>query len=146
MEQFAAELRAFDDKKTVVNELRKELRKPLPPFRKTLRAFILSHLPPAGGLNAWVARASLTVRFKDAGRRIGISLKLSRKSGKEKADLNALNSTGKVRHPLFGNRRHWYGQSVDPGFFDIPWEDAAEDYYDASVRAVDQAFDKIRRG
>ena len=35
------------------------------------------------------------------------------------SDLKALNR-GRLRHPLFGNRKHWYEQSIPPGM----WDDA----------------------
>lgn len=32
---------------------------------------------------------------------------------------------GRLTHPLWGNREHWYGQEVVPGWFTGPCEDAA---------------------
>ena len=46
------------------------------------------------------------------------------KKGKS-VDLNALDA-GRVRHPLFGNRRHWYQQSVPAGWFTRPMEANAD--------------------
>ena len=39
--------------------------------------------------------------------------------GKKSVDLNRLDQ-GVVRHPLFGNRGHWYAQRVPPAWFSRP--------------------------
>lgn len=145
-DEFAREVKAFADSNAVVNEVRKDLRKPLPALRAGIRESAVSKLPARGGLGKWVARATLTVRLRTAGRSSGIRLKLSRKSGKGKADLKALDDSGAVRHPLYGNRRHWYPQTVTPGFFTEPWEKASDDYEKVADQAFDRALDKIRRG
>ncbi len=148
MEQFVTELKAFDGRREVINEIRRELRKPslLGRFRKLVRANALAVLPKSGGLGAWVAKSSINVRFKDAGRRAGFTLKMGRKSTKGKADLKKLDDSGQVRHPLHGNRLHWYGQAVASKFFTAPWEQYGGDIVQATDDAVDRAFDKIRRG
>ena len=145
-DEFARELRAFADSKAVVNEVRRDLRKPLPALRSAIRESAVSKLPARGGLGAWVARATLTVRLRTTGRTAGIKLKLSRKSGKGKADLKAMDDSGAVRHPLYGDRRHWYPQTVTPGFFTEPWKDSEDEWRRMADEAVDRAFDKIRRG
>lgn len=145
-DEFARELREFSDSNAIVNEVRRDLRKPLPALRKSIRESAKKTLPSTGGFGAWVAKASLTVRLRTVGRTAGIKLKLSRKSTKDKADLKALDDSGALRHPLFGNRKFWYPQTTTPGFFTDPWEDSADDWYKVADDAIDRAFDKIRRG
>src|ERR1044072_2013204 len=99
MEEFANELRAFTERREVVNEIRRDLRKPLPQLR-------------AGGRVAGAAAARFTVRFKDSGRAAGVSIKVSRKSEQDKSDLDSIDVAGIVRHPLYGQRGHWYPQKV----------------------------------
>lgn len=145
--QFAAELKAFSNSGAVVNELRKELRKNVPELRTAVRESARSTLPSRNGLGAWVARAGMTVRVKSAGRTAGIRLKLSRKSGDgDKADLDALDKTGKIRHPLHGNRGFWYSQNVTPGFFGKPWEKFRPRWLKAADDGLDKALEVIRRG
>lgn len=146
-EEFANELRAFDQKREIVNEIRRDLRKPLPELRKAVRAHILSTLPSGNGLAKWVARASFSVRVKDVGRAAGIRLKLSRKSQDgDKADLDKLDRHGRVRHPLHGHRGFWYDQPVPPGFFSRPWESFRSTWIKTADDALDRALDKIRGG
>lgn len=145
--QFARELRSFAAKGEVVNECRKDIRKEVPPLRKEIRASAIEVLPKRNGLNAWVAKAGVTVRFKSAGRSAGFSLKVSRKAGDgDKADLKALDDTGRARHPLFGDRRHWYGQLVRAKYFTRVWEKRGEHMIRTVDAAMDKALDKIRYG
>ncbi len=144
-EEFADELRAFNDRREVINEIRKDLRKPLPELREKVRANAIATLPSRGGLGAWVARARFSVRFQDSGRSAGVRVKVSRASGDgDKADLKALDDRGRIRHPLWGNRGHWYGQSVAAGFFSRVWD--KQRWVDTVDDAFDRALDKIRGG
>lgn len=146
-EQFAAELRAFSGRRAITNEVRKDLRKPLPKLRKEIRRNAMGTLPGTGGLNRWVAGAALRVRLRDSGRSAGISLKLSRKAGDgDKADLDALDRLGLVRHPLYGNRRYWFPQNVPSGFFTDVWDVEKEEFIATADAAMDRALDQIRRG
>lgn len=146
-EAFAREIRAFDDRRTVINTIRRDLRKPLPALRKSVRSSAMDTLPSGGGLNAWVARAAIRVQLKDRGRSAGVTVKVSRKAGDgDKADLSKLNAYGELRHPLYGNRGHWYRQTVPPGFFDRPWEAFRPKFIKACDDAFDRALEVIRRG
>lgn len=149
-EEFANELRSFNARSEIVNEIRREMRKPLPELRSEVRSSAASTLPSSGGLAAWVAKATMTVRFKDTGRAAGLRLKLSRKAGDgDKADLDALDRTGKLRHPVFKRaraRERWVGQQVTPGFFTKVWERYRPKWVEAADAALDRALDKIRNG
>lgn len=144
-DEFARELRAFDNKREVVNEIRREMRKPLPALRKAFRANALATLPARGGFGAWVAKARITAVFKDSGRAAGVRIKVSRKAGDgDKAELDALDESGSIRHPLYGHRGHWYGQKVAVGVFTKVFARGA--WISRADAALDRALDKIRRG
>ena len=145
MQQFAAELKVFDGRRAVINEIRKDLRKPMPAFRTKVRASANAKLPSTGGLGAWVASSSIRISFRDAGRTAGVHIKMGRKSGKGQAELDKLDLAGLVRHPLYGNRQYWFPQKTGgAGFFtDVfertEWEQIAD-------QAFDRALDQIRNG
>ncbi len=145
MAQFAAELRAFDARRTVVQKLRRQLSKPVPVVRSQIRTHALATLPGRGGLGAWAAasRVSATVRYT-SGRSAGIRLKGSRKSLKGKSDLNRLDA-GRLRAPSWGHRTRasWHSQSVAPGWFSDPVRNSPE-WGRAVEQAVDDAFAEIR--
>jgi hypothetical protein len=143
-DEFAQEVRRFDNRRVVLKEVRRELREPLPSFRKAVKAWCLTNLPRRGGLAEWVATLRITMQVRDRGRTAGIRLRGSRASTKDKADLKRLDADGRVRHPLYGDRRHWFQQQVTPGFFSGPFE--AVDWEERADRALDRALDQIRRG
>jgi hypothetical protein len=145
-EEFARELRAFDDRRVVVREMGKEMRGLLPPLRTAIRAHALEILPKEGGLNEWVAAARITVSVKTSGRRVGVIVKGSRRSVKNKSDLDRIDR-GRVRAPSWGRRwrGQWHTQAVPPGWFTEPVTDETR-LHDAAERALDRAFDEIRRG
>jgi hypothetical protein len=62
----------------------------------------------------------------------------------KKIDLQSLDR-GRLRHPLFGNRRYWYMQAVRPGWF----TSAVEGHVNATGEgelnvAVDKTVDSLR--
>lgn len=50
-------------------------------------------------------------------------------------------NTGKWRHPVFGNRKNWVNQSVEPGWFDKP----IPEHRSRIFRQVEAAIDKALR-
>ena len=115
IEQVAKALKSAGTK-----ELRAKIRKAMSeetkPTRKAVKQSALDNLPKKGGLNKWAAKvpnANTDFRPKSAGIRIRIA-----KKGHDMAALNR----GRLRHPLFGDRKHWYTQAIAPGFFTKPIE------------------------
>jgi hypothetical protein len=91
-------------------------------------------LPQSGGLAARVAGATYRTQLK-GGRNPGVRVTATEKTGKP-VDLNAIDGDGGVRHPLFGNRRHWYPTRVPARWFTGPAEKAAEQARADLVEAV----------
>lgn len=145
-EQFAAELRAFDGRRKIVQALRRGLKRATAPALKRMRAYAVDILPASGGLGGWVAAARVTSRIGYAGRRAGVTLRGGRKSAKQRSDLVRIDA-GRVRHPTFGRRRSnaWHAQAVTPGWWSTPLETDPE-WVTASDAEVDRVLDEIRRG
>lgn len=97
-------------------------------------------LAPPESVADRVAAAKFTVRAL-AGRPgdARIRLQATARDGK-RIDLRALNE-GRLRHPLFGDRRYWYQQQVAPGWFDRP----IEANLPAFERAISVGVDNIVR-
>jgi hypothetical protein len=146
MEEFVRELKAFDGRRAVVQAMRRGLRAAVPPTTGRIRTNAVSILPRLGGLGRWAAESKITATVRYAGRSAGVKLKGSRKSLKNKSDLNRLDA-GTVRHPSWGRRGggQWHTQTVSRGWFTTPAVDAPE-WRDAVDREVDKALDEIRRG
>lgn len=144
----AAQIKAFDGRREVVKALRRSIREPVPGIRVAVRASALSTLPKGGGLNEWVAAARLSASVKVTARLVGLKLKGGRsKITGGRSDVNAIDR-GRVRAPNWGRRweGQWHTQTVTPGFFTDPAQQAGDDVGRATTEAVERAFDQIARG
>jgi hypothetical protein len=128
-------LRRLGADRQIVNDMAKEIRRSGPAIRREVRAHILAELPKSGGLNEWVARAPVRLVVRRGANTAGVSVRVGRNSRSGRADLKGLDAGG-VRHPLWGNRKHWYGQAVTPGSIS---EGISEEGSDALERAVEIA-------
>jgi hypothetical protein len=137
-----AAVRALGDGRTVVNEMAKEIRDAVPPVRAAARKHALAFLPKRGGLNTWVAAASVRAAVRRGPRTAGVSLVAGRNSRRRRADLDRLDRSGRLRHPTYGHSP-WVLQSVQPGWFTDPVVDHADDFADAIAEAVDTAARKV---
>ncbi|MET7475061.1 hypothetical protein ABZT17_11970 [Streptomyces sp. NPDC005648] len=50
-------------------------------------------------------------------------------------------NTGRIRHPVFGNRRRWAQQSANPGW----WDKTVRGHTDRITREVERVADDVRR-
>lgn len=146
LDDLVRDLKKFEGRKEVTKQLRREIRRPVPAVRKAVQRRALDTLPRRGGLNVWVSKTKVTAQIKLSGRAAGVRLKGSRKSAKDKSDLRRLDA-GRVRHPSWGRRGvgQWHTQTVPDGFFTKPSSEVTQ-WRDATVRAVDNALEVIRRG
>lgn len=98
-------------------------------------------LPTAGGLQARAyAKQSVTAGVK-GGKWAGVSIRVrGRKGG---MDIGSVHRTGRLRHPVFGNRKVWVTQDagVQAKWMDPVFEDQKPDV----VRALSQVMDDIAR-
>jgi hypothetical protein len=141
---FIAELKAHDDRRAVVQEMRRTLRKAIPPVTEKIRAYAVAILPSRGGLGAWVAESKISASIKYGSRSAGVYLKGSRQSGKGKADLKRADA-GQIRHPSWGRRGQgqWHAQAVPSGWFTTPARDEST-WRQAADEALDTAYARIR--
>lgn len=139
-----AELAAFEDKRAVLLAMRRGIREPLPQVRKAIRARALSTLPAGGGLNRWVAASRVNGPVKVNARRVQLKIKAGRNSAGGRSDIVAIDR-GRVRAPAWGHRGPgaWHTQTVEPGFFTKPAEDAIDPVGESIGRAVDDAFNRL---
>lgn len=61
---------------------------------------------------------------------------------RQKRQVPALNR-GRLRHPLYGNRRHWFDQRVRPGFVDRPADRILPDAARRMQAVIDYVADQI---
>lgn len=119
-------------------ELLQAVRTTAAPLKREVQQAARDQLPAGGGLNEFVASAKIGVRTRTTGRSIGVKLQ-GAKSGH---DLEAIDR-GRVRHPVYGNRRAWVNQSVSPGWWSKTLERSAPKFRLAIVKAMNDVARKV---
>lgn len=146
LDELIRDLRTFEDRREVTREVRAELRTPVRTVRKAIRARAMVTLPTRGGLNRWVAQVQVSALVRVSGRSAKVTLQARRDSLNGRTDVAAIDR-GRLRAPSWGRRGpgDWHNQRVPAGFFTKPATET-DAWHEACVRAVDNAFDTIRRG
>lgn len=134
----AKRLRGAD--KTIRKEMLQAIRTSAKPMLAAARASAAAELPTRGGLNTAVARSRFSVQTKTAARTAGVRLKATNPH-----EIGAMNR-GRLRHPVFGNRRVWATQSITPGWWTKPLEAHAPAVRTAVAAAVARAAVQIEKG
>lgn len=90
-----------------------------------------------------ILRSELKVsaRKRAAGRNPAIYL-LGKAGNRDVSSLNR----GRLRHPLFGNRRRWYNQQIRPGFWSQTLVNDAPRVRAELIEAIRRVAAKIERG
>lgn len=110
------------------------------PLAEAARESARSVLPKRGGLNEWVADSKFAVRNSLTGSKVGMRIVAT----KGKHDLDDIDK-GSLRHPVYGNRKKWVGQSVASGFFTKPLEKTAPEVRAALLVAMNVTAHEIER-
>ena len=139
-----AEVKAFDDKRAVLLALRRGIREPLPTIRRAIRDRAVATLPAGGGLNRWVAASRVNGPVSVTARRVRLRVRAGRNSAGGRSDINAIDR-GRLRAPTWGHRGQgsWHTQTVEPGFFTRPAQDAIEPIGRAMDKAINDTLDRL---
>lgn len=115
-------------------ELNRALSSASKPVRQEMRASAIASLPSRGGLQARMA--GLASQGKTTASRGGIRINFAKK-GYDPRTLR-----GRIRHPLFGNKRFWFTNEASP-------TDAIETEFNEQkpvvLRAVTGAMETVAR-
>ena len=103
---------------------------------RAAQAAEIATLPHGGGLGEWVAAAKPSTQILTGPRSAGVRL-VQRKTGHDLASLNR----GRLRHPVYGNRKNWVDQQVPSGW----WDRALEAYGPAVLAGCQLAMDETAR-
>lgn len=125
-------------------ELRKELlatiRAAMKPVKEAVQESARENLPSGGGFAELVATSRFQSRTRLAGKNVGV-----RFEAKSKHEIKALDR-GRLRHPLYGNKEHWYTQTVTAGWFSTPIEEMSQEIRvevsEALARVAEKFLDK----
>ena len=89
-------------------ELYRGMQRATKPMKAAGRRAALADFPQRGGLNVRIARSRMSTKTRTAGKSLGVAIVVS-----SPLDLKAI-ERGRVRHPVFGNRKVWVTQDVKP--------------------------------
>ena len=144
LEALAFRLRRAGDTE-LLREVTRAMRDAVVPVQAEIRAGLDPHLP-----NRYAA-------VLDADLRLGTSVRSGDRDPGVSVTGQAIGKTRKLRyldegrltHPLFGDREHWYTQelpSVEPGWFTGPAEAAGPRVRDGIERALADVADRAVKG
>jgi hypothetical protein len=130
--------------KNAPKELRKELyvgiNRSVKPLRQDVKT-AAGQVLPSRYADIIASELKVTARRRAAGRNPAVYL--IGKAGRR--DVSSLNR-GRLRHPLYGNRRHWYSQRIRPGFWTVTLEADAPRVRRELVEAIQRIARKIEAG
>jgi len=95
-------------------------------------------LPKHGGLNRRVARSRFKVSTRGGGRNPGVRVTAA---GLDRR----VDTSGTVKHPVFGNRDVWVTQKVKPGWFTDPMEQGAPKVRRELLVAIAEVARKVEK-
>ena len=121
-------------------ELFAAIRTATEPARERVRESARATLPKTGGLNEWVAKSTIRTSSRLTGRLVGVRITGRRGNVTNLWKINR----GFSRHPLFGNRDHWY-ENVDKPFTAGFFSDPLEEMRPAIMLGVIGALERTRR-
>jgi len=125
--------------KEMRTRLRKIMSEETKPLRQKIKKSALDTLPASGGLAKWAAKTpSSNTDFRE--RSAGVRITMAKKGH----DLAALNR-GRLRHPLFGKRKHWYTQEIAEGFFTKPIEEDGDALKGRIKDAIEAYVNEVER-
>lgn len=128
--ELARKLKQAADK-DLPDEMYSTVRDAMTPLQDQIRLSAVAVLPRRGGLGALIAQSPISISKRPG----GISLK-----GSSGHDIAALDR-GRARHPLFGDKTHWYIQPVPAGWWSTPTERSKP----SIQAAVEQAMENVKR-
>lgn len=130
----AKDLRRVGDK-DLKKQMNRALRAATKPAIAETRKFARDLLPRRGGLNERVARSRFRTKIRTGA---NPSVRITA------TGLDArLNSQGRDRHPVYGNRDAWVEQKVKPGWFDVPMRRGSRHVREELVRAIDEVAKQL---
>jgi hypothetical protein len=125
---------------SMTKKLRKKISDAVPPLRDAVRTHAPEYLPD-NYAEVLVPDLRFATRTDTAGAEVRVTVNVTAK----RRYLDDL-ERGRLSHPLWGNRHHWYRQATKPRVVTEPMEGAVDEVRKKIENAVDEVLDEIVRG
>lgn len=99
-------------------------------------------MPEAGGMRARMKNARARVTVSLLGQRVSVSIPVKTEEGYA---IRAIDRTGEIRHPVYGNRNVWRTTQVKPHAYTDVFKEGAPVVSKATAAAVQEALAEIAR-
>lgn len=126
----------------IQKQLLRGLRESTKPVGREVRSDLPHYLP-----DRYAGVLSKALRFTTQSKTSGwpeVTVTARAKGKVELRHITTLNR-GTLRHPLYGDRHHWYAQRVRPGFFDEPANRVLRDVQIEAAKSVERAVANIEK-
>jgi hypothetical protein len=135
--RFQRDIRAVD--KATANALKREMRAGANILRKGLQASARENLGKFTSKGALNEGSAAAYGIKTSVKLSAVQVRWRPTRGARGFTQRAATNAGRIRHPLYGNRKYWYDTSTPStrGW----WDDAEEKYADKAADAVVDALD-----
>ena len=140
LQRLARRLTAEADGKALRKDLMRNIRAAAKPVVVEMKDNLGTQLPQRGGLAKFMRRSSIGVRTRLQGPNAGVRI-VAQKKGHDLASIDR----GRVRHPVFGNRKRWANQIVRAGLVSDPVKNSKRDVQRGVLAAMDATAERIAR-
>lgn len=134
LQAVAKDLRRVGDK-DLRKLMNRALRAATKPAIAETRKFARELLPKEGGLNERVARSKFSTKIR-TGANPSVRITATGVDAR-------LNTQGRDRHPVYGNRNVWVQQRVKPGWFDVPMRRGAKHVRAELIASIDEVAKQL---
>jgi len=120
-----------------------ETRKALRPTQREVKASAARL--PSGYAPTMARTVRVATRVTAGSGGIRATIRVSARGQRENRDVRSIDA-GRLRHPLFGRRRHWFTTSVSPRFVADPIAAMSKRVGDGAQQAANEVGNEILRG
>jgi hypothetical protein len=131
--------REAGDGGALTRELSRKVREALDPLPRAVETGLKPHLPDR---YATVLDEDLRFSRRSSDSPAGMRVSVDVTTPGIRRRIRRLDD-GILAHPLWGNRKHWYNQPVEPGWFSGPAQDAIPRARDALEQALNTVLEKV---
>lgn len=118
------------------------LREAADPLARTVIDKGSDEMPESGGMRERMKNARARVTVSLLGKRVSVSIPIKTEEGYA---IRAIDRTGEIRHPVYGNRKVWRTTRVKQHAYTDVFKESAPAVRKTTAMAIQEALDEIAR-